>query len=127
MGIKKQIFLTSVQFLLPQNAASCGQSINCARSSGMDLHFLKRPSGVPLHTLSKSYYVPVGIVTPSFHFRQCVTLFAVAEGWLILDIGLIFLLLHEIKTFLEDLCYTFHKSLNNTYLYQCIYLPRFSK
>ena len=37
-----------------------------------------RSSGAPLHTLSKLYDVPVGFVTP--------TLFAVTEGWLLLDI-----------------------------------------
>ena len=43
-------------------------------------NFPKRPSGAPLHTFD----VPVGFVTPK---RQCIALFAVAEGWLLLDIG----------------------------------------
>ena len=42
-------------------------------------YFPKRPSGASLHTLSKLYDVPVGFVTPPP--------FAVAEGWLLLDIG----------------------------------------
>ena len=41
---------------------------------------------LPLHTLSKSYDVPVEFVTPP-HLRQCIDLFAVAEGRLLLDIG----------------------------------------
>ena len=43
-------------------------------------------SGPALHTLSKLYDVPVGVVTPSI-LRLCIALFAVAEGWLLLDIG----------------------------------------
>ena len=39
-----------------------------------------------LHTLSKLYDVPVGFVI-RLHLRQCIALFAVAEGWLLLDIG----------------------------------------
>ena len=36
----------------------------------------------------KLYDVPVGFVTPPPppSFRQCIALFAVAEGWLLLDI-----------------------------------------
>ena len=50
-------------------------------------YFLKRPSGAPLHTLSKLYDVPVGFVTPPPILRLNITYFAVAEGWLLLDIG----------------------------------------
>ena len=48
-------------------------------------YFLKRPRGAPLHTLSKLYVVPVGFV--SRILRMGIALFAVAEGWLLLDIG----------------------------------------
>ena len=52
-------------------------------------YFSKRTSGAPLHTLSKLYADPVGFVTPPpFFLRQCIAIFAVAEGWLLLDIGL---------------------------------------
>ena len=51
----------------------------------MRVYFRKRPSGAPLHTLSKLYDVPVVFYTS--HLRQCIALFAVAEGWLSLDIG----------------------------------------
>ena len=50
-------------------------------------YFPKRPSGAPLHTLSKLYDVPVGFVTPPAHFEAEFAFFAVAEGWLLLDIG----------------------------------------
>ena len=49
--------------------------------------FPKRPSGAPLHALSKLYDVPDVFVFPSFLLRQCIAIFAVAEGWLLLDIG----------------------------------------
>ena len=42
---------------------------------------------LPLHTLSKLYDVPVGFVNTPSILRQCIALFAVAEGWLLLDIG----------------------------------------
>ena len=54
-------------------------------ASLMRNHFPKRSSGAPLYTLSKLNYVPVGFVSPSF--GQCIALSAVAEGWLLLDIG----------------------------------------
>ena len=41
----------------------------------------------PLHTLSKLYDVPVGFVTPPPIWRLNIAYFAVAEGWLLLDIG----------------------------------------
>ena len=40
----------------------------------------------PFHTLSKLYDVPVGFVAPPPHSRQCIALYAVAEGWLLLDV-----------------------------------------
>ena len=49
-------------------------------------YFPKRPSGAPLHTLSKLYDVPVGLVPPRI-LRLNIAYFAVAEGWLLLDIG----------------------------------------
>ena len=49
-------------------------------------YFPKRTSGAPLHTLSKLYYVPVGFVSPPL-LRQYIALFAIAYGWLLLDIG----------------------------------------
>ena len=41
----------------------------------------------------KVYDVPVGLVPPPFFIRICIALFAVAEGWLLLDIGLFVLFL----------------------------------
>ena len=38
-----------------------------------------------IRTLSKLYDVPVGFVPPCL--RLCIALFAVAEGWMLLDIG----------------------------------------
>ena len=49
--------------------------------------FPKRPSGAPLHILSKLYDVPVGFVPPPPILRLNIAYFAVAEGWLLLDIG----------------------------------------
>ena len=56
-------------------------------ASLMRNYFPKRPSGAPLHTLSKLYDVPVGFVTPPPILRLNIAYFAVAEGWLLLDIG----------------------------------------
>ena len=56
-------------------------------ASLMRNYFPKRPSGAPLHTLSKLYDVPVGFVTPPPNFELNIAYFAVAEGWLLLDIG----------------------------------------
>ena len=50
-------------------------------------NFPKQLSGAPRHTSSKLYDVPVGFVTPPPHLRQCIALYAVVEGWLLLDIG----------------------------------------
>ena len=50
-------------------------------------YFPKRPSGAPLHNLSKLYDVPVGYVPPSPIWRLNFAYFAVAEVWLLLDIG----------------------------------------
>ena len=49
------------------------------------ISMLKNTFGAPLHTLSKLYDVPVGFVTPPI-FRLCIALFAVAKGWLLLNI-----------------------------------------
>ena len=57
-------------------------------------YFPKRPSGVPLHTLSKLYVVPVCFVnSPPPILRLCIALLAVTEGWLLLDIWMICLVL----------------------------------
>ena len=56
------------------------------KTSLMRNYFPKRTSGALLHTLSKLYDVPVGFVSPPL-LRQCIATFAVAEGWLLLDIG----------------------------------------
>ena len=50
-------------------------------------YFPKRPSGAPLHSLSKVYDVPEGFVNPPPILRLIIAYFAVAEGWLLLDIG----------------------------------------
>ena len=50
-------------------------------------YFPKRTLGASLHTLTKSYNVPVGFVFPFPLLKQCIAIFAVAEGWLLLDIG----------------------------------------
>ena len=50
-------------------------------------YFPKRPSGAPLHILSKLYDVPVGFVPPPLILMLNIAYFAVAEGWLLLDIG----------------------------------------
>ena len=49
-------------------------------------YFPKRVSGAPLHTLSELNDVHVGFVFPP-NLKQCNTIFAVAEGPLLLDIG----------------------------------------
>ena len=54
-------------------------------ASLMRNYFSKRTSGVPLHILSKLYDVPVGIVTLP-PLMQCIAIFGVAIGWLLLDI-----------------------------------------
>ena len=48
----------------------------------------------PLHTLSKLYDVPVGFVLPPPILRLNIAYFAVAEGWLLLDIEWFVLFLH---------------------------------
>ena len=56
-------------------------------ASLMRNYFQKRPSGAPLHTLSKLYDVPFGLVLLPPILRLNIAYFAVAEGWLLLDIG----------------------------------------
>ena len=58
-------------------------------------YFPKRTSGAPLYNLSKLYDVTVDYVSPPL-LRQCSTIFAVAEGWLLLDIGLFVLFMYII-------------------------------
>ena len=55
-------------------------------------YFPKQPSCAPIHTLSKVYDVPVGFVPPLLRLR--IALFAVVEGWLLLDTGWFVLFLH---------------------------------
>ena len=50
-------------------------------------YFPKRPSDAPLHALSKLYNVHVGFETPPPILRLNIAYFAVADGWLLLDIG----------------------------------------
>ena len=57
-------------------------------------HFPKRTSGAPLHPLSKFYDVPVGFVSQLF--RQCIAIFAVSEGWLLLDIEWFVLFVYDV-------------------------------
>ena len=68
-------------------------------TSLMRKYFPKRTSGAPLHTLSKLYDAPVGFVTPPPLLRQYIAIFAVAEGWLLLDIGWFVLFLRYLVTF----------------------------
>ena len=49
-------------------------------------YFPKRLSGASLHTLSNLYDVPVGFATPSPILKFFIALYAVAKGWLLLDI-----------------------------------------
>ena len=56
-------------------------------ASLMKYYFLKRPSGATLHTLSKLYDVLIGFVPHSPLLSLCIAVFAVAAGWLLLDIG----------------------------------------
>ena len=57
-------------------------------ASLMRNYFPKRQSGAPLHTLSKLYDVPVGFeAPPPAILRLNIAYFAVAEGWLLFDIG----------------------------------------
>ena len=60
---------------------------------------------------NKLYAVPVGFVPPPFFLRLCIALFAVAEGWLLLDIGWFFLFLWMIF-----ICVHF----NSLALHECI-------
>ena len=69
-------------------------------------YYPKRTSGAPLHTLSKLYDVPVGII-PLPLLRQCMAIFAVAEGWLLLDNRWSVLFLGIIDCF-RSFSYTLH-------------------
>ena len=69
--------------------------------------FQKWPSGASLHTLSKLYD---GLMDPSPILRLCIALFAVAEGWLLHDIGwFVLFLINELLYSLTFLSYSFHQ------------------
>ena len=80
-----------------------------------------RPSGAPLHTLSKLYDVPVGLFSylysPPPILRLNIAYFAVAEGWLLLDILSSICLVHII------IIYTMKRNLTiitvNFYRFEC--------
>ena len=57
--------------------------------------FSETPVDALLHTLSKFYDAPIGL-GPSTLLRQCLALFAVAEGWLLLELGG-FVLLYRLR------------------------------
>ena len=54
-------------------------------ASLMRNYFPKRMPDAPLHTLSKLYDVPI-VLNPPTLLRQCIAIFAVTKGWLLLDI-----------------------------------------
>ena len=65
------------------------RSLSKLLASLMSNYFPKRPSGAPLLTLSKLCDASVWFcTTPPPILKLCIALFAVAEGWLLLDIGL---------------------------------------
>ena len=80
-------------------------------ASLMRNYFPKRPSGAPLHTLSKLYDVPVGFVTPPY-FEAVYAYFAVAKGWLLLDIGWFVLYLRKFYGRYGDLIKQYEVSLS---------------
>ena len=95
--------MTTVSFFLSKLLASLIRN-----------YFPNRTSCASLHNLSKLYDVPVGFVTPSL-LRQCIAIFAVAEGWLLLDIGwfVLFLFYQKLKIWLMFQWWKFL----NTYIY----------
>ena len=56
-------------------------------ASLMRINFPKRPLGASLNILSNLYDAPL-VLYPCPYFWQCIALFAFAEGWLLLDIGI---------------------------------------
>ena len=54
-------------------------------ASLMRNYFPKRPSGAPLHTFSNYMMFPLDLPPPPI-LRLCITIFTVAEKWLLLDI-----------------------------------------
>ena len=80
-------------------------------------YFQKRPSGAPLLTLSKLYDAHVGCVAPPPfpHLRQRIALFAVAEGWVLLDMICLVPVISATR-FLR-----FHKTRQNTVCLKIIY------
>ena len=89
-------------------------------ASLMRNYFPKRPSGAPLHTLSKLYDVPVGFVPPPPILRLNIAYFAVAEGWLLLDIGWFVLFFYHFRSG-PCLC-SYHEAPHATSLWH----PRFA-
>ena len=77
---------------------NCSEYYINVLTSLMRNDFPKRPSREPRHTLLILYNNPVGYVTPIPLMRLCIALFAVAERWLMLDIGcFVLFLLHSLN------------------------------
>ena len=72
-----------------QSMPSCdvNAATRLAEASWRRDNFPKWPSSAPLHTLSKLYNVSVSFVVNLSFEAVYFALFAVAEGWLLLDIG----------------------------------------
>ena len=63
----------------------------------------KRKKRMWICTLSKWYAVPVGIEPPPpSYLRQCIALFVVVEGWLLLNIGWFVLFLYLLVSLIEQ-------------------------
>ena len=73
-------------------------------------------TGWLFHTLSKSYDVTVGFVTP-FPLRLFIALFAVAEGWLLLDMGWFVLFLDSCSSLVVLSYYVFKTKVIYMYLF----------
>ena len=69
--------------------STCAGCKNNASSPEMKkkYRYINVPYGAPLPTLSNLYDVPVVFLTPPPILRLGIALFAVAKGWLLLDIG----------------------------------------
>ena len=78
---------------------SCVHNFKSDWFNNMDhMHILDhRPSVAPLHTLFKLYDASVGFVTPPALLRIYISLFAVTEGLLLLDIGWFVLFLSQMN------------------------------
>ena len=77
-----QLLIATLRF---SEAWTLCQSL-CFLCNDEELFFETSVRCAPHHTLSKLYDMPVGFVTSPPHLRQCLALFAVAEGWLLLNI-----------------------------------------